>query len=33
MSCMQYALLKFWSPLKLVDEKFSLNMKFGLQQF
>ena len=27
-----YALLKFWSPLKLVAEKCSL-MKFGLQQF
>ena len=27
-----YALLKFWSPLRLVAEKFSL-MKFGLQQF
>ena len=27
-----YALLKFWSPSKLVAEKFS-HMKFGLQQF
>ena len=29
---MSFALLKFWSPLKLVAEKFS-NMKFCLQQF